>query len=349
MEFRMVFPMLRILRLFCLAAMCLWGPASGADPLRCTLCSKRLAGRYLTSGGKSFCSQSCYTRTLPACAVCANRIQGRYITSEGKVFCSDRCFESTLPQCEICRKRLRQAITVNDHIYCRSCTERPGCFVCALPTAKGVKLQDGRVLCQTCRPQAVFTRAQARSLYLQARTDVAAVTGMQSGTLPPFQLVDVNQIKDATDKRPTATSMVLRGLYLRQETVTETKNILGMVLKKDVDVTEKVMLLYGLTKDAFLATAAHELTHDLLAENYPQLKNGPLWVEEGICQYVAAAVCRRRGLKDTLRDIETCPDPDYGDGYRYFSRLGGNRDWSRIQRWLAHTDVAALPATAPTR
>jgi len=86
------------------------------------------------------------------------------------------------------------------------------------------------------------------------------------------------------------------------------------------------------------------LTHDLIAELFPEITDDlPGWIEEGICQYTAAAVCKRNGFAAALNKIETCPDEEYGDGYRYFKRLFGTDNWAKLAKWIRETDLQQLP------
>jgi len=322
--------------------------ALGAS-LRCVQCGRQIRGKYLTSLGKPYCSQACYEKTLPVCAVCGRRCTGRFVRSDGKTFCSQRCFRTTLPVCEICGVRVRKAIVLDGtHVFCERCAALPDCSRCQLPCAKGTKFLDGRRLCENCQKDAVLDPAQARELYRRARSEVAAATGMRSDSMPPLELVGLDRITEELDVELSADDrMVRRGLYQRTETTTTAKNIFGLVLKRDTAVTERVLMLYGLSREAFLATASHELMHDLLAENVPAVGEAPLWVEEGVCQYAAALVCRRMRLKHVLEDIQTCPDRCYGDGYRYVKRLAGPHNWPRVRAWLRETDLAKLPRHPP--
>jgi hypothetical protein len=180
-------------------------------------------------------------------------------------------------------------------------------------------------------------------LYYLARDEVARVTGQRSPTLPSFNLVDRDQMAQASVIRISNNNLVQRGLYVRNTTTSVAKNIFGLVLKRRTDVVENVLLLSGLSPDAFVATASHELTHDLVAEFYPEVCDAPRWVEEGICQYVAAQVALRKGYEEVYTDIETCPDSDYGDGYRYIKKQAGRLGWAGVVRWIQTTSLSKLP------
>jgi hypothetical protein len=216
-----------------------------------------------------------------------------------------------------------------------------------LPFAKGYELDDGRKVCAGCHPRLVYDADQAWTLYQAARDQVRAVTGLQSPTLPRLELVGLERMPEGRRQFDEG-SKIQRGMYERRVTTTTTKNLLGMKLGESKSIVEAVLILFALSRDEFIATAAHELTHDLLAEQFPEIaESAPDWVEEGICQYVSAMVCRRNSFTDMLNDIETSTLPDYGRGYRYFKRQCGDDNWPAVVKWMHTTDLSKLPSELP--
>ena len=131
----------------------------------------------------------------------------------------------------------------------------------------------------------------------------------------------------------------VRGFYSR-ETVTDVyKNFFGKEVDRKESVSEQIHILSHQRPDNFMATAIHELTHDLIADHYPRLKDAPDWVHEGICQYVAATYCRKFQFGDALHVIETSPNPVYGDGYRYFKKTLGDNNWAGLKNWMLNSPV----------
>jgi len=326
-----------------LALVLVHAPAQAAAQ-RCSVCRRKVGRKYLTAGGKTLCSDRCYRKTLPQCSVCGKRISGKFVTAEGKKFCSSKCFETTLPVCEICGVRLRKAMTMEGRLYCEPHAKGPLCCGCGLPFRTGRELPDTRSICDACNERAVHDLDAASRLYAKAREEVRRVTGLRSNTLPRLELVGLDRMPEALRKLKQA-SVVQRGQYKRSTQTTTTKNLLGWKLKEKTNVEERVMILYALGPDEFMSTASHELTHDLLAEFFPQIPDvAPSWAEEGICQYVAATVCRGQGFKAQLKQIETSPHPEYGDGYRYFKRCFGDNNWRAISAWMRTTDLKQLPA-----
>lgn len=320
-----------------------------AQELRCEVCGKRIEERYVRQGDRVFCSKRCYESTLPVCAACGRRITGTYLTHDGRTYCSDRCFERTLPTCEICGRRLREVYTLAGHTYCRQHAESPRCFHCGLPFGRGKRLQDGRHICERCDHGLIYRHAAGERLFRQAIRDVQMITGLKSPTPPPFDLVGLGDM-DLERWQSHVGTVVERGRYRRLTNTTEARNVFGRVMRRDVKVAERIRILYGLRADQFRSTAVHELMHDIIAEYFPEVSaDSPMWVEEGVCQYVSAIMCRRHGFEKELRDIESSPHPVYGSGYRFFRHHFGATNWGAVAGWLREVDLSELPDACPVR
>ena len=310
--------------LFCLA-LTVGGIAAYA--LECSICHREIEGAYIKKGDRVFCSDACYRKTLPRCDECGEALAGKAFSFEGKTYCP-QCIKRHLPRCETCGKVLYHAVLIDGHPYCRKHADAPTCSKCGLPAPRGIELADGRRICRTCNHNLIYTREEAEPHYRRALAELHEVTGYRTSSLPNLLLVGTDRLREESTAA-VRTGMRQRGLYRRNTTTTSTSDGRGNVHHKLTKVEELVFMPYGLTAQEFLATAVHELMHDQLAERFPGVpKHAPIWVEEGICQYVAAAVCSRKGYGKPLATIRTNPDPAYGDGYRYFRRrLGGDNRW----------------------
>ncbi len=148
------------------------------------------------------------------------------------------------------------------------------------------------------------------------------------------------------DIRKTDSPVSIRGLYSRQ-TYIKKRGIFGAWKESPADSKETIYIIDHLHDEVFRVSVVHELMHDLVHEHFKRLNKAPLWVHEGICQQAAAEYCRRRNYVDVLQGIETCTDPDYGDGYHYFNSIAGFEGWSALRRWMETIDIKSLPKTAP--
>ena len=315
---------------------------------RCDHCGKQLPTSYLRAGTHKYCSKQCFHHTLPSCSSCKKRLVSEYLVIEGKRFCSKRCMSTVLPKCELCNRALQETVTINGHVFCRQHANGSRCFSCMLPFAEGYKLDDGRQMCDSCHKTGVFEHDPAKKLYEQAYRGLREVTGRQLKTLPAMKLVDAPTLGEFTGfKSSDKSGMIARGFYRNRVETTFVEDLLGNVINRDKEVSKTVYLLYGLERREFLATAVHELTHDLLTEHFRAFGEIPLWAEEGICQYVAALYSRKMRFADELAKIESGSDPVYGHGYQYMKRTFGSNSWARLQRWLSEGRAADLPAKAP--
>jgi len=309
------------------------------------MCGNRIKGNYLKAGDEVYCSQPCYRKSLPLCSSCGKPIEGKYLAHEGRRYCSETCFNLTLPQCTVCNVRLKQCFRIDGKAYCKTHADAPRCEACGMPAEPGVTLDDGRRICTECQPQLVFSAKPADKLYRKAASAVRRVVAHDLPLIPPLHLTGRGEFP-AHDKLPKGASTSEQGRYVR-ETDTTTISVLGMAVRSKTEVQKKILILYGLTQDRFLSTAAHELMHDIISERYPGFDLGaPDWAEEGVCQYAAALVCRRLGLTDRLKEIEEAEDPIYGDGYRYMVRVFGQENWQGVARWMGQDGFSDLPAHA---
>lgn len=322
--------------------------AAGAGPTQCDVCGGRLSSQAWTYNNRTCCSQSCIDELRPKCSVCGNTIRGDYSKSDGNIYCSKACFLATLPKCEICKVPIEKGFIVTRHHYCAHCMETlPTCFSCGLPAAYPTHLEDGRDICYSCMRWAVKKQGMAEKHYDRARRQLEAWTALTLETVPKLKLVDKAEMQHLSKKlRKSDSPVSVRGLYSRQTMMTR-KGLFGAWKKAPELDKEQIYIVSHLNDEVFRVAATHELMHDLIHEHFPRLKDAPLWVHEGICQQAAAELCRRRNYADTLHGIEECPDPDYGDGYRYINGLMGFEGWYALRRWMESVDVNALPKTAP--
>ncbi len=313
----------------------------------CSTCAKSIRGRHITSGNKAYCSQACFVSTLDECDHCGTKLKGRYITSEKKKFCSNACLESILPQCEVCEKPLVRRHTIKGHVFCDLHAKSPRCTACQLPFLRGGELPDLRHICETCNEIAIYNMEEAMKLFRLARQELYQITARKSRQIPKLKLVGRDRLNKLTNLRvDQQDGLQLNGFYHRTETTRTSRNGFGKTTtSKKVEKT--IYILYALSPDTFLTTSVHEFTHDMIAEFFPHLDGLPLWAEEGICQYVAVLLCRKRDFAEQLESIQASPDRIYGDGYRFFEKNLGPNNWSSLLQWMKRTDPKKLPATAP--
>lgn len=331
-----------------ITALCIGAAAPTARAVSCDSCGLSIRGDYFELNEASFCSKDCLATALPQCAACNRPISTTMIRSESRTYCSRKCFNTSLPVCELCGARSKVSVSIGEHVYCREHGHATRCDSCRLPFINGSRLNDGRELCSTCEKTAVITRDEAEKLFARAIREATLVTGLASDSAPRLHLVGLDTLRGgASANVSSGSAMYESGRYHRRARKTIHKNLLGVTVRENERVTESISILYGLAADRFLATASHELTHDLLAEFYPGTKDAPPWIHEGVCQYVAAEVCRRNNLTNAVVRIATHEGPVYGNGFRCLIHRFGAKNWPGVDAFLKNTNLSELPKAAP--
>ena len=295
-----------------------------AATLRCSICNRKIRGRYLKANGKVYCSQKCYSKTVPVCTACKKRcLKGAY-NKDGKFYCSKKCLETTLPKCALCNKPFRKGIIVKtpqgDKVFCKTCGALPKCFVCGLPAASGTYLKDGRFLGNKCGKDAIFDRAVALKVFNDVRLLMKNKLNLSTNHRLHFRLVDLNTLKKASANYEPGMEMGLFKHSFTINTITETSYSL---LKGRQDKTKKrlsnvrysIMLLTGLPEWKFVEVCAHELAHDYMSEYFPKIKD--LKIKEGWAEYIAARVNSLYGRDYLNKRMENNTSKIYGGGYRF--------------------------------
>jgi len=341
-------PAHRSRRLFTAAILCCSIAAFAAQATRCGVCGRSLPRKFWTYNNTPCCSEKCVDTLRPFCSRCGNRISDEYVEAEGKIYCSESCFERTLPKCEICKSPILSGYSITQRNYCESCLKKsPACFSCGFPAAYPTELPDGRITCNDCRRWAVSGMDTAHQHYERAQRQLEAWTGLKLSSTPKLELVGRARMAELSGViRKSDSPLPVRGLYSRQ-TYLRKRGLFGAWRESPEDSRETIYLMDHLHDEAFRIAATHELMHDLIHEHFPRLQDAPLWVHEGICQFAAAQYCLRRNYRAALEGIETCSDPDYGDGYRYINSIAGFDGWYALRKWMETVAIDTLPAVAP--
>ena len=326
------------------------GAAIAGDVI-CNGCGRKITGRHIKTGdGRRFCGKRCYLKHQPKCADCGKPITGRHFNFKGKKYCSRKCVEKQLPQCALCGKHTRTGKKRLGKIFCERCAALPKCYECGMPVRGGKRLADGRHLCRDCWPEAVLDRSQANTVYARGRAELKRITGLQTSPAPKLLLANADEINRFYEERTgKAVEGHMRGYFRRREHYIIREDAQGNRERVDERVEREIYLLRGAVETNMFVTAVHESTHDLMARTFPATLEAPLWVQEGIAQYIAAIAARRHKLKLPLTIIETHPDESYGGGYRYFKKTFGQNNWKGLHAWLRKTDLTKLPERCPEK
>lgn len=295
-----------------------------AATLRCSICRKKIRGRYFKSNGKTFCSQKCFNKTKPICVACGKRCVNGAFKKKDKFYCSKKCIETTLPKCVLCGKPFRQGIVLKvpggDKVYCKHCGSLPKCFACSLPAASGTYLKDGRFLGADCGKTAIFSEAEGQKLFNKVRAKIRSKLNWATNHKIRFRLVGSKTLQKASSNYEPGLEM---GLFKHNYTIKTKVKTSYTLFKGKQEKTETyqtddrytIYILSGLPKWKFIEVCAHELGHDWMQGRFPKIRN--LKIKEGWAEYFATRVNDLYGQGFLNKRMEANTNKIYGGGYRF--------------------------------
>lgn len=206
--------------------------------------------------------------------------------------------------------------------YCQGCyNQRPPCDVCGAPlTDEHWQLSDGRKTCANCHATAIYTPADAVTLYNQMKEVTGERLGLILNIPTGLALVDRNQLREVIrlQKEPEQESSSalaqadLNSSNPTSELEAEAERTLGLYARRGM--RRGIYVQTGLPRMLFLQVAAHEYAHAWQGENIPTLRDG--LVHEGFAEWVAYSVLGfygyRRGQERMLLRQDL-----YGQGLRW--------------------------------
>jgi hypothetical protein len=297
--------------------------ASAAGPLTCAKCDRPITSDAFKTQGRIY-HPACFV-----CEICDRPIAGSYSEQNGKAYHND-CFQDHVAlKCSLCGGVLHGEYLQDywGNSYCkRHDGEAPMCdscgrFVSAEITGGGTRYDDGRFICNVCKPKSMTDIDEILEIVFEVAEHMKSF-GME---------VDYNGIQIhliGRDKMQTLSghhSNGLRGFTDYRED--------WRVFGKSQNRRMHMYLLYGMPRMEIVNTVAHELAH-VWQFNRARFRNERQW-SEGSCNYAAYLVLGRYPGRESsffrtslMRDA----DPVYGDGFRRVKTLAdaeGNKAWVR--------------------
>lgn len=220
------------------------------------------------------------------CVQCNKVIRGRYFTSGGKAYCSETCIEKTWPKCSLCGKHFRNGVQLSDDpgkVFCSDCAAKPQCFSCRLP-ADCEKLDDGRTLCRECYQRAVFKYEEALEIFNEVRSRLKQELELGTEHRIHFQLVSLPELERRSRETGSGAGIELGLFYHNFTEVTRTTESVLPWHKPKTEVIRTnerfaIYVLYGMPREKLIEICAHELAHDWMQAKYPAIIN--LKIKEG--------------------------------------------------------------------
>ena len=292
--------------------------------LDCSVCRKKIRGRYLSGSGKIFCSQHCFQSTWPECAQCRKKCSQYLSLQDGRIFCNKSCLAAIYPPCTICGRKEEKMVSVQNAFdrsatYCMACSRSEKCYFCMLPAGNYQKLPDTRAICRICADETVDDPAEVRKIFQQVRADLARDFGFDPGHRIRLNIVDLTELNQKmTRSAPDADGKPMGVMrYTEEREVTTLPG--GRKKERLKEKWCRIYVLHTMPRDFLIQTLAHELTHDHLRHRVGEVKDAA--AEEGFCELAAALYNDRRGKTYLNRAKEKNPSPIYGEGYRKMQEI----------------------------
>lgn len=301
-----------------------------AKNLVCAYCNKPLKHKWMESDGKKY-HPDCFKNHIQLrCGICGKPIEGHYIRDDGAYH--EQCYKETkLDRCVVCSRPIEDRHLVDpwgnkahvDHNghpveICGSC----GRILSPKGSKGSFRYSDGRTICGVCRETAVTDLKRIGQLTTTVKSLLSTVGIDGFPAAVPLSLVDLDELKDKSGKHYNNSA---RGITLSM-----------VMMRKDAPAvtSHTIHILEGLPLTEFKAVLAHELLHVWLIENGIDL---PDKETEGFCNLGAMLVNQNENTafsKVLLSQLETNPDPVYGDGYRHMKNKLDLLNWSGLIREL---------------
>ncbi len=307
-------------------------PPTAAKTAKCAKCGKEIkpGDRFLkTTDGLLFCSEKCFQASLPTCSVCGKLLSGSFFKGkDGKsYYCSEKCLSTTWPTCSFCGKKVSEGVMITgaggNKFFCNICADMPKCFCCDMP-ARCSKLKDGRFICPECAKTSVMDEKEIEAVAKEVRLKMKNKLLMSTEHQIEYKVVDQSELGRITPEKQEGVEL---GLFHYEEknekTISTTTTLLGEKVSKveDERISKQyvIYLLYGMTRDKLVEVVAHELGHDWMQGNYPNITD--LKVKEGFAEYVATRVNSAYGRDFMNRRMQENPSDTYGGGYRFIAGI----------------------------
>lgn len=288
---------------------------------RCGVCGKPVTGTYVPKNGKAY-HPACYAEAFAErCGVCGKPLVGRYIQKDGHSY-HEACYQQALAEkCAVCGLGITGQYVVDpwgntfhaahqrQYATCEYC----GRLITPRTTSGGRRYPDGRKVCTLCFGSEVSGDPAAQPIVETVRSQLSGWGLEVPREAAPVILVD----------RHTLTKLLRRTGHPGGPNVNGFTSVLTE--KEGNRITKREMavyVLYGMPREVFAGTVAHELTHVWI-----NLNNGrrldPAF-EEGSCNYMKFLV-HEQSRSDlapyVLKAMQQDQDPAYGVGFRRVKKL----------------------------
>jgi hypothetical protein len=318
-----------------------------AEPMTCATCRQPITGRYVQFGRKVYhpnhllcaaCGEpldprqfmehqgqpyhpKCYAESFAErCAICHKPIMGRYIKKDGHSY-HEECYRNKLAEkCAVCGGGLVGKFFIDpwgNKYHAAHQSQCPNCEYCGrvispATTGGGYTYGDGRSICMLCYKTQISGNAKARPLVEEVRAKLAEWGIEVPASAAPVNLVDRGTLRNLLRRTGHPGGPNVNGFT---SVLTEKQG--NHIVKREMGV----YVLYGMPKELFMGTLAHELIHVWI-----NLNNGrklDYAFEEGSCNYFKYLMHTHSDgdlAAYAVKSMQQDPDPAYGAGFRRAKR-----------------------------
>lgn len=272
---------------------------------RCGVCEKPLVGRYIQKDGQSY-HEACYQQALAEkCSVCLQGITGQYFKDAwGNVY--HAAHQRQAPTCEYCSRIITPRTSSGGYTY-----------------------NDGRSVCGLCHRTQVSGDVIAQPIVESVRDRMA-----EWGLVVPKEAAPVILVDRATLRKLLRRTGHPGGPNVNGFTSVLTEKRGNQIVKREM----AVYVLFGMPREIFEGTVAHELTHVWI-----NLNNGrrldPAF-EEGSCNYMKYLIhanSESELASYAIKAMQQDQDPAYGAGFRRVKNLVDRRGLEELYALLGRS------------
>lgn len=297
----------------------------------CTFCKKQLFDEFV-SEDDGFYHDDCYSMAKGLiCDYCNKLIKNEYLILNNNKY-HKTCYSEVLPKCSLCDKPLVSNYMVDfygNKYHPQHNNELSRCVACnrlisEKLTNGGNTYSDGRHICNICYSDAIHDDGRISGLFEKVRTKLAEI-GLQL----PFSNIKIKGVS-VVELRKVSGGYFSKGVKGFCETISESIN--GSKTKQ----IHHIYVLNGLPAASIEAIIAHELMHVWIYRNTK--RNHSKAITEGSCNYISflylSAQKQSLFIKQLIKEIESDPSPDYGDGFRTIKSRFINKNISEMINFL---------------
>lgn len=288
----------------------------------CAACGQPIGSAgFMQHQGKPY-HQACYAESFAQrCAICNKPIMGRYIKKDGHSY-HEACYQNQLAEkCSVCGVGLTGKFFIDpwgNKYHAAHQRQTPNCEYCGRivsprTTGGGFTYNDGRSVCAMCYKSQIAGDRNAKPIVEAVRGKLEEWGLEVPASAAPVLLVDRGTLRNLLRRTGHPGGPNVNGFT---SVLTEKQG--NQIVKREM----AVYVLFGMPRELFEGTVAHELTHVWI-----NLHNGrrlDYAFEEGSCNYFKYLVHTHSesDLADyAVKAMQQDQDPAYGAGFRQAKRL----------------------------